>query len=547
MTLICARSPVADPRVRQYVFPTRIVWSEQVPGDLSLLTRPCVIRPCYPPPPVCILPPGSAVLVDFGEETVGHLRLVTGMAESHQPAQLRIRLGESASEAMASPDNDHALHDFSLQAPWCGEVEVGPTAFRFARIDVAAGSGPLHLAQVCAVSLLHPAPVAGSFHCSDDRLNAIWAAGARTIQLCMQDVIVDGPKRDRLAWMGDTVVEARIVRAVFGTDPLIARTLTHLRDVTPPSQNMNNMASYSWWWIVSVLDSYAWTGDIAWLREQQGYVQALLERFAAEIAAAPGWADRPASFVDHPTGKDPVSGIWGTRAIEIIGLSAGVRLCDVLALTATAQLCREALQALRANTLPVPILNKAATSLVVLAGLIDPGDANRQTLSVEPKERLSTFMGNFILDARTLAGDYAGCLDLIRIYWGGMLDLGAGTFWEDFDIQWLDNACRIDELPVAGKVDVHAERGEGCYAGHRHSFCHGWSAGPTAWLTRHVLGVEPVDGHSLRLTVRPNLVDLSFAEGTWPTPAGVVKIRHERGADGTISTTIAAPAGVTVG
>lgn len=27
-----------------------------------------------------------------------------------------------------------------------------------------------------------------------------------------------------------------------------------------------------------------------------------------------------------------------------------------------------------------------------------------------------------------------------------MLDLGATTFWEDFDINWKKNAARIDEL-----------------------------------------------------------------------------------------------------
>ena len=213
----------------------------------------------------------------------------------------------------------------------------------------------------------------------------------------------------------------------------------------------------------------------------------------------------------------------------------------------TTQLCRQALHALRSAVPPMPALNKAATALLVLAGLAEAADANRQVLSRDPPRNLSTFMGNFILDARVLAGDYAGCLDLIRRYWGGMLDLGATTFWEDFDIQWLDNAGRIDEMPVAGKVDVHAQRGQGCYAGHRHSLCHGWSAAPTAWLTRHVLGVEPVEKDPLRLTVRPHLLDLSFAEGAWPTPAGVVNVRHERRPDGTIHTTLATPDGVTAG
>ena len=78
-------------------------------------------------------------------------------------------------------------------------------------------------------------------------------------------------------------------------------------------------------------------------------------------------------------------------------------------------------------------------------------------------------------------------------YWGGMLDFGATTFWEDFDLAWTKNAGRIDELVSAGKKDLHADFGDHCYIGLRHSLCHGWAGGPTAWLTEHVLGIRPLE------------------------------------------------------
>ena len=37
------------------------------------------------------------------------------------------------------------------------------------------------------------------------------------------------------------------------------------------------------------------------------------------------------------------------------------------------------------------------------------------------------------------------------------------TFWEDFDVAWLENAARIDKLPGNGLVDVHAAYGDYCY------------------------------------------------------------------------------------
>lgn len=57
----------------------------------------------------------------------------------------------------------------------------------------------------------------------------------------------------------------------------------------------------------------------------------------------------------------------------------------------------------------------------------------------------------------------------MRDYWGAMLDVGATSFWENFDIAWTNNCFRIDEMPVAGKTDIHGDYGEFCYPGFRHS------------------------------------------------------------------------------
>ena len=73
-----------------------------------------------------------------------------------------------------------------------------------------------------------------------------------------------------------------------------------------------------------------------------------------------------------------------------------------------------------------------------------------------------------------------------------MLDYGATTFWEDFDLDWTNNAARIDELTPPGKKDLHSNFGACFYVGHRHSLCQGWASGPTAFLSQTVLGVRPL-------------------------------------------------------
>lgn len=121
------------------------------------------------------------------------------------------------------------------------------------------------------------------------------------------------------------------------------------------------------------------------------------------------------------------------------------------------------------------------------------------------------------------------------------MDLGATTFWEDFDINWLENAGRIDELVPVGKKDVHGDYGDYCYRGYRHSLCHGWASGPTAWLSEHVLGIKIVEPGCKTVKIEPNLGQLSFVEGTYPTPYGLIQVKHIRNGKGKIETEITAP------
>ena len=159
---------------------------------------------------------------------------------------------------------------------------------------------------------------------------------------------------------------------------------------------------------------------------------------------------------------------------------------------------------------------------------------------------LSTFYGFYVLQALAKAGDHDTALDFISSYWGAMLDLGATTFWEDFDLTWTNNAARIDELVPPGKKDVHGDYGQYSYIGFRRSLCHGWASGPTAWLSQHVLGVQPLEPGFKRVRIDPHLGRLKWVEGSYPTPFGPIKLRHERHADGSISSTIQAPTGVVV-
>ena len=195
---------------------------------------------------------------------------------------------------------------------------------------------------------------------------------------------------------------------------------------------------------------------------------------------------------------------------------------------------------------PEPHGSKQAAAMLALAGLREPREMHAQVLARDGVQGVSTFYGYYMLEAMAKAGDLATGINTVRDYWGAMLDMGATSFWEDFNVAWTNGAFRIDELPVPGKKDIHGDYGEFCYKGFRHSLCHGWAAGPAAWLIEHVLGIQIVETGCRVMRVRPYLGSLAWAEGSFPTPHGVIRVRHERQPDGRIRSDVSGPDGVRI-
>ena len=530
----------ADPRTRKLLYPTRAVWtSGDVVGAERLLAdgdAACILRPATGDSP-------SAILLDFGRELHGGVRLDVADTSTRRPARVRIRFGESASEAMGTPNNDHAIHDFETLLPWMGHAEVGNTGFRFVRIDLLDRETAITLRQVRALFVYRDLPRLGSFECSDERLNRIWDVGAYTVHLCMQDHVWDGIKRDRLVWIGDLHPEVMVINTVFGEVDVVPASLDSVRDRTPLPGWMNGITSYSLWWVHIQRDWFRYHGNLDYLREQREYLLGLLAQLEGCLDKDGCERLEGHRFLEWPTSREPAAVDAGLQALMVTTLSAGASLCQVLGEPEAAQRAQHAAaRAAACRRAPTP--SKQASALAVLARMADAEQTNRSILARDPHRGLSTFYGYYILQARARAGDYAGCLDLVRNYWGGMLDRGATTFWEHFDTDWLDGSAGIDDLVPEGKRDIHADFGDHCYRGLRHSLCHGWAAGPTAWLTEHVLGLAPALPGCQCLAVAPHLPGLDYARGTLPTPHGIVTVSHERRKDGTVETKVDAPTGV---
>lgn len=502
---------------------------------------------------LCILKGGdtnnSALLFDMGKEIHGGIQLVTGMFTKQAPIKVKVTFGESVSEAMnsapgTSATNDHAMRDFEILLPWLGSIEVGNTGFRFVKIELLDTDRELKLKEVRAISIQRDIPYLGSFKSNDERLNKIWKTGAYTVHLNMQDYLWDGIKRDRLVWVGDLHPEVMTINAVFGYNEVVPKSLDLIRDITPADEWMNGISSYSMWWIIIHKEWYYNNGDFDYLKEQKDYLGELLKKFCSMIDEQGQEHLDGNRFLDWPSSPDPKAVNAGYHALLKMTLDAGAELCEALGDKETAALCKSKSELMAKNS-PNPSDSKQAAALLTLSSSIQAEKGNA-IIESDGAKRFSTFYGYYMLQAMAKAENHTGALDMIRTYWGGMLDLGATTFWEDFNIDWLKNAGRIDELPVDGKIDVHFTYGDYCYVGLRHSYCHGWASGPTAWLSENVLGIKILAPGCKKIAIEPNLGDLEWVEGTYPTPNGLIKVRHEKMKNGEIKTDIQVPKGIDV-
>lgn len=543
-----------SPLTREYVYPTRIIWQE---GDVqqaeNLLLEGNGQANLTNTHNTILKNKGatqSSVLLDFGRELNGAVEIVTGMwAAPNVPRNVRIRFGESVSEAMSEigdkgATNDHAMRDFKMQLPWLGKNQSGESGFRFARIDFLDADAELHLREIRAISTYRDIPYLGSFHSSDERLNKIWEVGAYTVHLNMQDYLWDAIKRDRLVWVGDLHPEVATINTVFGYNDVVPQSLDLARDATPLPGWMCGISTYSMWWIVLHYDWYMHHGDLAYLEAQKPYLQALVKQIVSKVVDGKEQLDGT-RFLDWPSSEDTLAVHAGLQAMTILSLEKAALISAFLKDPETERLCKTTVAAMRKHV-PAHNNSKQAAALLAISGLMDPQQAHQDVLNVGGAKNFSTFYGYYMLEAMAKAGKYDDAMDIISDYWGAMLDLGATSFWEDFNMEWLPNASRIDELVPAGKVDIHAEFGAYCYVGHRHSFSHGWASGPTIWLSEHVLGVRVLKPGGTEYEVKPHLGDLTFAEGTYPTKFGVIHVKHYKDAKGKVISEIDAPKGVKI-
>jgi len=503
-----------------------------------------------------------AVLLDFGEEVLGRPVLdfsaaagtvvdltyteqlaADGTADVH--GRFFVDMGDRRI-ARAGRQRWHVFH---------------PRGFRYLEVLVRGDLSSFDLHDLAVTRASYPAGRgAGRFECSDPVLNDVWRLGQATLDACMEDAYLDCPWRERGLYSGDFLVQFHVNLAARGDTALFRRCIGLFLDAQgdnglipggchglPPGRHPD----YSAVLLQAAWAYWARTGDTETLGAWAPRLRKLIDGLGALRGAGRTLLDGAEldSYIDLSHGdRGGVScalNCFLQRAFHDAG-----RLFDVLgdapAAEAYAAEAERLAAAIRegfwndergafidrlASDVPdagpsvpgnaLPVLYGIATDAQARRAVEFLAEALRNNFRVSaPAENsdcnVTSYFAFYALGALYRLGRIAEAEAFMRTYWGRMLDAGAWTCWEYF-------------------VD---KRGA--------SRCHAWSASPTHFLSRCVLGVTlPEPGNANVVAIRPQPGTLDWAEGQYPHPAGPIGVRWEVKA-GKLRIDVDAPESVTV-
>ena len=437
-----------------------------------------------------------------------------------------------------------------------------PRGLRYLVLDVKpVGRAAIFHAARMRVST-YPWRPTGSFRCSDARLNQIYELCVNTLRMTSMDTFVDATYEQAL-WVGDAASMSTQVHHYVQGDSLLpdrclrvaAQSLERMPLVNsqvPSAWENRPIPNWSFLWALGVRDHFLFSGDLAFARDllpalekQARFIDYSLDREGLFAMHGEVWhfLDWNGSEDDHRTSATrtyasenalAIASLRATAEVAAaLGNAAAARRWSALAKKMGAATRRafwnaaqDAFAETRAEGAASATITASTQVCALMAGLF-PGTKVRQAarnLIEPPMGWLATGTPwMWALGARHSleSGWTEQVLSGMRRFWGGMLDRGATTAWEMFEGRHRPG------LPTR-------------------SWCHGWSAGPAWLLPAYVLGVRPASPGWKSVTISPLCGDLQWAEGTVPTPHGIIRVRWERRPDRSLCLETELPRGVRI-
>lgn len=473
----------------------------------------------------------ARLIIDFRHLEVGNVKLnATGSGN------LSFYVGESPEEVL----NDN-LKDFEQRPiPACSltgetqEIVLPERAVRYLRVE---SEQPCTLSSVCFDAKVWPVEFQMQFECNDADLNDLWHAGIATLHTSMHNFYLDGVKRDYLPWSMDAIVSSLAGDYLFG-DRQVSRNGLSIALMPPdPATSDLGIVDYPLHALIGFKQDYMRYGDIRtslMFKDRIVRMLALYESIQDEngfisdqhstSGFIPGWATKMG-----PAGQGiPAYGQIMLYQNYVIG-SYFARLWKENALGKKYEKNAETLRqqilqhfwddgrkafinGYTKNGEKDTRISHHAQYWAVLAGLYPEKDYDYLFDTVLPnipyyKEDVSYEKGYEFL-AYVKAGRVKDMFAFLELVWGDWLRQGNTRFPENFSTG----------APLKQQL-VFYNRPFGL------SLCHGGNGVPPVVAVLHgILGFSQSDRNLSEYHLKPELLDLEWAEGRIPLKEGYIHL-----------------------
>ncbi|MGF7427688.1 alpha-rhamnosidase [Lactiplantibacillus argentoratensis] len=452
---------------------------------------------------------GDSVTLDLGNHEVGHFSIHINACGSpmDSPLYLHIIVGELPVEIGVNGEPYQGILSQSWLAEEFIHIDKLPTtltlprryACRYIKLEVidsspkwkAQFSHPEFISESAAdISTVAP------LETGDRLLDRIDEVSLKTLHDCMQDVFEDGPKRDRRLWIGDLRLQALANYETFDNTDLVKRCLylfgglntkdgwisTNIFTQNDPVPDDTFFFDYSLFFIDTLADYVEHTKDYATLNDLYPIAKLQMDQ-ALKLVDSHDLVvldpNRP-TFVDWSMDFDRST---CAQAILIYTLRHFIKLTaesdqPVAPYNAILKRLNQSAQTYLFDDKqgffisgPDKEINLASQIWMVLAHTLT--DSENVTLMKNVQKTMFPVTGiatpyfyHHIVEALFITNFKSAGINLIKHYWGKMVQENTDTFWEAFKPE--DPA-----FSPYGDLAIN-------------SYCHAWSCTPAYLLRKYI-------------------------------------------------------------
>jgi len=332
----------------------------------------------------------------------------------------------------------------------------------------------------------------------DKKLKQIYNTSVKTLQNCMQYVFEDGPKRDRRLWIGDLRLQALANYYTFNDTKLVKNGLYLFAGMTANGGKIaanvftspqlmpddTFLFDYSMFFAVILYDYINYSNDQKVLDDLYETAKSSIDLGLKQVndEGALYLNEEWPAFIDWSNAFDKSTAAQAALIYSLkrfIILAKKVNESNLIKyeqiLEKLENFSRNQLYDSKSNQFIVENsgeINIASQVWMVLAGVMDRKTNKKileKTIQTQfPVTGIATpYLYHHIVEALFIAGLREDAIDLLRNYWGKMIDLGADTFWEAFMPENLNYS------PYGSPIIS--------------SYCHAWSCTPPYLIKKYLL------------------------------------------------------------